>query len=90
MPVINFKENRSLKEQLVPFLNEGVCPMMNQDEQTNTDAANNTTSRRDDDAKSTEIGISDQDFRVINQLTNQKCQKLFSALEEIIIQQSVS
>ena len=89
MPVINFKENRSLKEQLVPFLNENTCPTMNHVEQNNnTDAANNTFSGNDDEAKNAEIRISDQDFRVINQLINQKCQKLYSTLEDTVIQQS--
>ena len=87
MPVINFNENRSLKEQLVPFLvpflDENIRPTANHVEQSITDAANNTASGCDDDAKGTEIRISDQDFRVINQLTNQKIQKLFTALEEI-------
>ena len=57
--------------------------MMNNEEQHNIDAVNG-------DATGTEIRISDQDFRVINQLINQKCQKLYSALEETVIQQSVN
>ena len=80
MPVINFNENRSLKEQLVPFLDENIRPTTNHVEQSITDAANNTASGCDDDAKGTEIRISDQDFRVINQLTNHKIQKLFTDL----------
>ena len=89
MPLTNFAENQNLKElnvpfllQTVPFLNGNINPMMNHEEQHNIDAVNG-------DATGTEIRISDQDLRVINQLINQKCQKLYSALEETIIQQSV-
>ena len=89
MPLTNFAENQNLKElnvpfllQTVPFLNGNINPVMNHEEQHNIDAVNG-------DATGTEIRISDQDLRVINQLINQKCQKLYSALEETIIQQSV-
>ena len=89
MSLTNFEENQNLKEQnvpfllqTVPFLNGNINPMMNHEEQHNIDAVNG-------DATVTEIRISDHDFRVINQLINQKCQKLYSALEETVIQQSV-
>ena len=89
MPLTNFAENQNLKEQnvpfllqAVPFLNGNINQMMNHEEQHNIDAVNG-------DATGTEIRISDQDLRVINQLINQKCQKLFSALEETNILQSV-
>ena len=89
MPVTNFPENQSLKEQNVPFLlqtvpllNGNINPTMNHVEQNYIDAAV-------DENRGSEIRISNQDFRTINQIINQKCQKLYSALEEIGIQQTV-